>query len=107
MYWLAMWQKNAIISRMDAETLLNNTCARLRRHEGSYAEISRRSPGLGYSWLTKLAHGQIKNPTVGSLQLLIKALDAFEGVTAAPAPAPADPGEQDPDASRIVPLETA
>lgn len=63
---------------MDADTLLQNTCDRLRRHEGQYAEISRQFPEIGYSWLTKLAHGQITNPTVSSLQQLIEALDAFE-----------------------------
>lgn len=91
---------------MDAKTLLLKVRLRLKKHEGNYAEITRRS-GLSYSQLVKLAAGHADNPTVQTLQRVIEALDAFEGVAAAPAPAPADPGEQDPDASRIVPLETA
>jgi hypothetical protein len=65
---------------MDADTLLAKTVERLRQHEGRYAEIARQAPAISYSWLTKLAHGQITNPTVTSLQQLIDALDAFEGV---------------------------
>nr|MBH1517219.1 hypothetical protein [Stenotrophomonas maltophilia] len=106
---------------MDADTLLHQTVVRLRAHEGKYAEIARQNPDIGYSWLTKLAHGQITNPTIASLQQLIEALDAFEGVERG--------GEHDPavqadpvidpvmeqraepsgnmDADHIVPLETA
>lgn len=65
---------------MDADTLLAKTIERLRQHEGRYAELARSAPAISYSWLTKLAHGQITNPTVTSLQQLIDALDAFEGV---------------------------
>lgn len=72
---------------MDAQTLLANTRARLRRHEGSYVEIARANPGISYSWLTKLAHGQATNPTIESLQQLIEALDAFEARQAGEAPA--------------------
>ena len=68
---------------MDAQTLLINTRGRLRRHEGRYAEIARRFPAIGYSWLTKLAHGQIENPTVTSLQQLIDALNTVEAEDAA------------------------
>ncbi len=50
---------------MDADTLLHQTVVRLRAHEGKYAEIARQNPDIGYSWLTKLAHGQITNPTIG------------------------------------------
>ncbi len=99
---------------MDADTLLQKTVGRLRAHEGQYAEIARQNELISYSWLTKMAHGQITNPTVSSLQQLIDALDAFEGLPPrAAAPAIADvPGhqvelEQDPDAERIVPLEGA
>lgn len=90
---------------MDADTLLQKTVGRLRRHEGQYAELARQNDQISYSWLTKLAHGQITNPTVTSLQQLIEALDVFEGVR--PAPAPAALGEPDPDAERIVPVEGA
>ncbi|MFE3969013.1 hypothetical protein [Stenotrophomonas sp. YIM B13575] len=106
---------------MDADTLLHQTVVRLRAHEGKYAEIARQNPDIGYSWLTKLAHGQITNPTIASLQQLIEALDAFEGVErggeddlAVQAEPVMDPvmeqrGELsgDMDADRIVPLETA
>lgn len=90
---------------MDADTLFQNTCDRLRRHEGQYAEIARQNPAISYSWLTKLAHGQMTNPTVGSLQQLIDALDAFEGVQV-PEPV-AVLAESDPDAGRIEPMEGA
>ncbi|MDR1076099.1 MAG: hypothetical protein LBL59_07365 [Xanthomonadaceae bacterium] len=63
---------------MTAEHLLQMTIQRLHAHEGQYAEIVRKAPEISYSWLTKLANGQIKNPTVSSLQQLIDALDAFE-----------------------------
>lgn len=67
---------------MDAQTLLETTRERLRKHEGKYAEIARLSDGaFSYSWLSKLATGAMANPTVTSLQQLIVALDAFEGVT--------------------------
>lgn len=75
---------------MDAQTLLANTRARLRRHEGSYIEIARANPGISYSWLTKVAHGQATNPTVESLQQLIEALDAFEGARAPVEPVAAE-----------------
>lgn len=70
-----MWQ-------VDALQLVEETRARLKKHEGAYAELSRQTPGLSYSWLTKFAHGQADNPTVANLQLLITALDAYEGVPA-------------------------
>lgn len=70
---------------MDAQTLLDSTRDRLRRHEGSYAEIARQSGTFSYSWLGKVAQGKIENPTVASLQQLIEALDAFEGVQPPPA----------------------
>ena len=110
---------------MDADTLLHQTVVRLRAHEGKYAEIARQNPDIGYSWLTKLAHGQITNPTIASLQQLIEALNAFEGLERgglAEVVAQADPvmdAVMDPvmeqrtepsgdvDAGRIVPLETA
>lgn len=66
---------------MDAQTLLESTKTRLKKHEGDYAEIVRRTEGLSYSWLTKFAHGQADNPTIANLQKLIAALDDFEGVT--------------------------
>lgn len=94
---------------MDADTLLQNTVDRLRKHEGQYAEIARQNEQISYSWLTKLAHGQITNPTVSSLQQLIDGLDLFEGVER-PAPPPAAPTagrEPDPDDRRIVPVEGA
>lgn len=97
--------------RMDADTLLQKTVGRLRAHEGQYAEIARQNEHISYSWLTKLAHGQITNPTVSSLQQLIDALDQHEGVVrAAPAAATVDvtpKQEEDPDQQRIVPLEEA
>jgi len=100
---------------MDADTLLQQTVDRLRRHEGKYAEISRQCPEIGYSWLTKVAHGQIKNPTVSSLQQLIEALDTFEGKPqACVAEQPVPPADQagegadvDPDSDRIIPVEAA
>ena len=91
MYCFPCEQNFAICSGMDAQTLLEDTLARLRKHEGNYAEIVRRYPTLGYSWLTKLAHGQITNPTVERLQTLIQALDEFEGVIREPAPEAATP----------------
>lgn len=106
---------------MDADTLLHQTVVRLRAHEGKYAEIARQNPDIGYSWLTKLAHGQITNPTVASLQQLIEALNAFEGVergdqdeVAAQVDTVMDPVMElraepsgDVDAGRIVPVEAA
>lgn len=96
---------------MDADTLLQKTVGRLRVHEGQYAEIARQNEHISYSWLTKLAHGQITNPTVSSLQQLIDALDQHEGVVrAAPVAATADvtpEHEADPDQRRIVPVEEA
>ena len=87
---------------MDADTLLQMTIARLRRHEGRYIEIAQQNPGFSYSWLTKLAHGQITNPTVSNLQQLIEALDAFEASQQRSAPPPAP---KDPDEGRIVAAE--
>lgn len=103
---------------MDADTLLQKTVGRLRKHEGQYAEIARQNEQISYSWLTKMAHGQITNPTISSLQQLIDALDVFEGVSpraAAPAAAgepeaelqPKGEWEPDPDVGRVVPLEEA
>lgn len=88
---------------MDATTLLNDTIARLRTHEGQYAEISRRS-GMSYSSLVKLAQGHAENPTVSRLQELILALDAFEGIPPRVATQPAPAAEPDPDAGRIEPF---
>jgi hypothetical protein len=85
-----------------ATQLLEITKTRLRRHEGKYAELARQTPGLSYSWLTKFANGEADNPTVGSLQRLIEALDSLEGVVRPQAPPPADP---DPDTGRITPFE--
>jgi hypothetical protein len=92
---------------MDADTLLRNTVERLLRHKGSYAEIARQNEQIGHSWLTKLAQGQITNPTVQSLQQLIEALNAFEGIPPVPSPAPTPtaPAAVDPDAGRIEPVE--
>lgn len=70
---------------MHAQTLLEATRTRLKKHEGKYAEIARRCEALSYSWLTKFAHGQAANPTIANLQLLQEALDDFEGI-----PTPAD-----------------
>ncbi len=95
---------------MDADTLLQKTVERLRAHEGQYAEIARQNEQISYSWLTKLAHGQITNPTVSSLQQLIEALDQFEGVpprAAGPAPVIEDELDVDPDRDRVVPVEGA
>lgn len=64
---------------MDAAELLSTTIARLRKHEGNYAEISRQT-GFSYSQLVKIAQGHADNPTITTLQTLIEALDAFEGV---------------------------
>lgn len=74
---------------MDAQTLLEETRTRLKKHEGQYAEIARRTDGLSYSWLTKFAHGQADNPTVANLQKLIAALDHFEGLDRVPVAAAA------------------
>ncbi len=80
------------------------------------AWVMRQNEHISYSWLTKLAHGQITNPTVSSLQQLIDALDQHEGVVrVAPAAAAAavtatvdvTPEQEDPDQRRIVPLEEA
>lgn len=65
---------------MDAATLLKKTRTRLRKHKGRYAELARANPSFSHSWLAKVATGSISNPTVTSLQQLIEALDAFEGV---------------------------
>lgn len=97
---------------MNADTLLQKTVGRLRAHEGQYAEIARQNEQISYSWLTKMAHGQITNPTVSSLQQLIDALDVFEGVTpraeaVAPTVMTEPDQEADPDEQRIVPLEEA
>ena len=110
---------------MDANALFVNTIARLRAHEGQYAEISRRT-GFSYSTLVKLAQGHADNPTIGRLQDLIEALADFEGVpkpvridtpeaaaaalaieVGAPEGAPeGEPDEaQDPDAGRVGPAE--
>ncbi|HEY1034595.1 MAG TPA: helix-turn-helix transcriptional regulator [Pseudoxanthomonas sp.] len=69
---------------MDAISLFEKTRERLRKHEGQYAELARQS-GLSYSQLTKLAQGHAPNPTVETLQKVIDALDAFEGVEKAEA----------------------
>lgn len=83
---------------MDANTLFQETVVRLQKHEGQYAEIARLS-GLSYSQLTKVAQGHADNPTVGTLQKVIEALNAFEARLEQAAP--------DPDADRISPVETA
>lgn len=85
---------------MSVVAVFEKTVARLRKHEGAYAEIARQS-GISYSSLVKLAQGYTPNPTVDSLQKVIDALDAFEGVVKPP-PAPAEP---DPDSGRVVPFE--
>jgi transcriptional regulator with XRE-family HTH domain len=77
---------------VDAHTLVEITRARLKKHEGQYAEIARQTPGLSYSWLTKFAHGQADNPTVANLQTLKEALDAFEGVFELPIQEPENDG---------------
>ena len=113
---------------MDAQTLFATTRARLKCHEGRYGEIASRYSGFGYSWLTKLAQGEMKDPKVSTLQALIEALDDFEGkpkpvridtpeATAAalpgaraepPEPAGETPPEEpDPDEGRIGPAEEA
>lgn len=78
---------------IDAQTLFKLTVARLRKHEGSYAEIARQS-GLSYSSLTKLAQGHAPNPTVENLQAVIEALDAFEGVAKEAGSAEGTPGRR-------------
>ena len=65
---------------MDANTLLETIVARLKKHEGKYAEIVRLNPEISYSSLTKLAHGQTDNPKIASLHQIIEALDRFDGV---------------------------
>ncbi|MEN5271869.1 hypothetical protein [Stenotrophomonas lactitubi] len=105
---------------MDALTFLEKTVDRLRGFGGHYAEIARRS-GISYSSLVKLAQGHADNPTIESLQRVIEALNAFEGVEPGGEHDPAvqadpvmDPVMElcaepsgDMDADRIVPLETA
>ena len=107
---------------MDALTFLEKTVDRLRGFGGHYAEIARRS-GISYSSLVKLAQGYADNPTIESLQRVIEALNAFEGVEQGageglaaqedpaldPDPVMEQGGEPsgDLDAGRSVPLETA
>lgn len=119
---------------MDVQTLLTKTVDRLKTHEGRYAEICRQHPAISYSWITKLAHGQITDPKISSLQQLIDALDDIEGIarpSGEGAPArridtpeavarllgvpraaaelppsdPADPEPEVPGDSRVVPFE--
>lgn len=89
---------------MDAQTLLDNTVARLRRHRGRYAEIVSAGEGFSDSWLSKIANGKITSPTIDSLQRLIEALDTFEGVSQ-PQDAAANDPDQDPGATRLGPFE--
>ncbi len=81
------------------------TRLRLRKHEGRYAEIARLTPNLSLSWLSKFANGHRNNPTAESLQQVGEALDQIEGIVRATAAEPAE--ETDPDAKRIVPVESA
>jgi hypothetical protein len=62
---------------MEPQALADSLRARLRQHEGRYAEICR-SHRISYSWLTKFAHGAAENPRVESLQRLHAALAAYE-----------------------------
>lgn len=62
---------------MDALALHEKTVGRLRRHEGKLAQLAREED-LSYSTLVKLSQGHMDNPTVGTLQQVIVALDAFE-----------------------------
>jgi len=71
---------------MDAQTLSDQTRVRLQAYEGRYAEIARRFPDLSQSWLSKFANGHKDNPTVGSLQSLIEALNALDQEAAGPEP---------------------
>ena len=48
--------------------------SQLRACRGSLPSISR-SSGLSYSWLTKFYAGKMRNPTIGSLERLKRALD--------------------------------
>ena len=61
---------------MDADTLLHQTVVRLRAHEGKYAEIARQNPDIGYSWLTKLAHGRLA-PIHGELSEIVSTNPPF------------------------------
>lgn len=70
--------------------MLEKTVERLRQHKGQYAEIARQT-GISYSSLVQLAQGVADNPTVGSLQLVIEALDKYEGVDPAATEAVATP----------------
>lgn len=74
---------------MDALALHKKTVSRLKLHKGKYAQIASES-GLSYSTLAQFAQGHLDNPTVGTLQLVIAGLDAFEAKHGVP---------EDPEAS--------
>lgn len=62
---------------MSIEIAVEQLRVRLNANKGRFHEIAA-SQGLSYSWLCKFAADKQKNPTVGSLEALRVALDAFE-----------------------------
>lgn len=58
--------------------------ARLVGYAGRYTEIAQRNPELSLSWLSKFANGKTDNPTVGTLQNLIDALNALDAEATTP-----------------------
>lgn len=61
---------------------LDDLRSRLQAYKGRFPEIAQRS-GLSYSLICKLGQGARTNPTLGTVQSLVRALDALEAEAAA------------------------
>lgn len=63
------------------QTLLDFVLAELSERKGTWPEICNTVPGIDYSWLSKLANGQIPDPSVRRIQRLA---DYFRGIVREP-----------------------
>ena len=69
---------------MNLETYVSDLRSRLREAPVTQRDISRLAgPEISFSWINKFATGALKNPSVGSLLALERALDALAPAKAA------------------------
>ena len=69
---------------MNLETYVSDLRSRLREAPVTQREIARLAgPEISFSWVNKFATGALKNPSVGSLLALKRALDALAPAKAA------------------------
>ena len=69
---------------MNLETYVSDLRSRLREAPVTQREIARLAgPEISFSWVNKFSTGALKNPSVGSLLALERALDALAPAKAA------------------------